>query len=326
MHDASIIGSKKNLSVVTFLYRYGLYLMFVALVAVFGAAAPNFLNSQNLINLIQQSSSMGIACVGMAFVMITGNIDASAGSIMFFSAITAVTFVDMGANVTQAVLITIACGALLGAVNGFLVAYLNVVPFMGTLAMQFVLRGLGLVISNYNYKTFSGEVSAALVQTRVFGVLPIIAAIFLLLLFIGNFILNNTAYGRELYAIGNNKNAAWKSGINIKRSVLLAYVICGALAGVSGLLGSAQSGVVVTTFGAGKEFLVICATVLGGVSLSGGRGKLFPGVMVGVLLYNVIENGLVFMNADPYSYDIIRGMVIFLAVAMDSIRYNGELR
>lgn len=326
MDNRREIMVREKTTVLDYFYKYGLYIVFTLLLLFFGLSSENYFSVQNLINLVQQSSSMGIACVGMAFVIITGNIDASAGSTMFFSTMVTVSLVDLGLGFAGAIAMALLCGIVIGAVNGTLVAYLKIGSFMCTLAMQFILRGLGLVVADYKLKIFAGIVPAIFAETKIFGIIPLIAAIFIALMVSGHIVLNNTAFGRELYAIGDNRMATWKAGINDKRLILIAYIICGALAGLAGLIAGAQVGLITAQYGVGKEFIVICATVLGGISLRGGRGQLLPGALIGVILYNAIENGLVFLNADPYSYDIVRGAVIFLAVALDSTRNRGELR
>ncbi|MCL2684450.1 MAG: ABC transporter permease, partial [Synergistaceae bacterium] len=130
----------------------------------------------------------------------------------------------------------------------------------------------------------------------------------------------------QIMAIGNDAVAAQKAGINVKRNVLAAYFICGALSGLGGVLSAGQVGNVAVYFAEGNEFEVISAAVLGGTSLFGGKGNVFPGAIIGILLIYTIMNGMAMMNASPYAYTIFRGAIIFIAVMVDSVRYKGELR
>jgi ribose/xylose/arabinose/galactoside ABC-type transport system permease subunit len=225
-----------------------------------------------------------------------------------------------------AFLVSIGCGALVGAVNGFLCAKLKVVPLIVTLAMLYIIRGTANSIVGIRQVDFTNQVGTTLARMRLGGVLPIIVFVLIVAMAIGQFILVKTSFGRQLFAIGNNKIAAEKIGINVERSIFVSYVLCGAFAGLSGLISGAQVGGISPTFATGTEFIIISSTVLGGVSLFGGKGSVFPGAFLGVLIIMCIENGLVMASANMYAYTIVRGVVIFLAVLLDSVRNVGELR
>ena len=141
-----------------------------------------------------------------------------------------------------------------------------------------------------------------------------------------HFVMRYTTYGCQLKAQGNNREAAGKIGINTRRNTFVAYIICGAMCGLAGILSAGQNGSVPSNFANGNEFVIIPAAVLGGISLFGGKGSIFPGAIIGILLINTIVNGLTMMNADPYFYTIVRGIIIFLAVMVDSLNYKGEIR
>lgn len=308
------------------LYKYGLYGVFAVLVLFFSLLNPNFLSVNNARNLLQQTSSSGIAAAGLVFVMITGGIDISISSVMFITAVLTATLTDLGLGLFGAIAVSLLVGGLVGCVNGFLIARMNMVPLIVTLAMQYVLRGLAISVIGIKTLFFNNDVSKLLVRTRLLDFFPLIVVVLAVVLVIAQFTLSRTLFGRRLYAIGNNRVGAEKMGIKVKSSVFWAYVICGALAGLAGLVSGAQVGSVSPTFATGQEFIIISSAVLGGVSLFGGRGKAFPNAFLGVLIIMCIENGLVMAKTNMYAYTIVRGCVIFLAVMLDSVRNKGETR
>jgi ribose transport system permease protein len=307
-------------------YKYGLYIVFAGLLGTFTALNPVFISPENIVNLLQQSTAASVAAVGMVFVMVAGGIDLSIGSIIYLSAALVVMITNAGAGLIPAVLASIAIGATVGALNGVIIARLRLVPIIVTLAMMFIVRGVTLTITELKMQYFMNPVGDFIARYRVFGLVPIIVMTMIVVVAVGQLILTYTPYGRHLYGIGNNRVAAVKSGIKVERKTFLTYVVSGALAGLAGLIGGAQVGGVTTTYGTGQEFLVISACVLGGVSLFGGKGSIFPGAFVGVLIVMSIENGLVMAHANVYLYTVVRGLVIFLAVMVDCLRTKGDVR
>jgi ribose transport system permease protein len=319
----------KNIDVLRMLdslYKYGLYGILIILVILFSSINKNFLSVNNARNLLLQTSSSGIAAAGLVFVMITGGIDISIGATIFISAVISATLTDLGLNLVGAIGVSLLVGALIGIVNGFLIAKMNMVPLIVTLAMQYILRGLAIGIIGIRTLFFNNDVGKYLVRTRIFDFVPLIVIVLLIIIIITQFILSRSLYGRHIYAIGNNRGGAEKIGINVKNSVWIAYIICGALAGLSGLVSGAQVGAISPTFATGQEFIIISSTVLGGVSLFGGRGKVFPNAFIGVLIIMCIENGLVMAKTNMYAYTIVRGCIIFIAVMLDSVKNKGETR
>jgi ribose/xylose/arabinose/galactoside ABC-type transport system permease subunit len=303
-----------------------LYIVFAALIGVFGVLNPTFVSRANIVNLLQQSSAACIAAVGMVFVMLTGGIDLSIGSTIYLSSALCVMATNAGAGLGVALVIALGAGAAVGALNGLIIARLKLVPIIVTLAMMFIIRGLTLTITEIKMQYFMNPVGDFIARARLFGAVPLIVVTMLLVVAAGQLLLRYTAFGRHLYAIGNNTLAARKSGIRVEQRTFLVYLFCGALAGLAGLIGGAQVGGVTTSYGSGQEFLVISACVLGGVSLFGGKGRIVPGAFVGVLIVMSIENGLVMARANVYLYTVVRGIVIFFAVMVDCLRNRGDLR
>lgn len=307
-----------------YLYKYGIYFIFLLMIIFFSLKSKNFLSLSNLDIIMQQSAPLGIAAVGMSFILITAGIDISVGSNMYASAIIAAVALTSGVNLWVAILIAIASGTIIGIINGILVARFNIVPFITTLATMSIARGIGLTISKSKLYVLN-DTTKFITSTRIFNI-PVVVVILFVIVLIGDYVLRRTPFGRQLFAIGNDASAAERIGINVKTNKMMVYILCGALAGFAGLVSAGQVGNVTSNFANGNEFVVISATVLGGTSLFGGKGNIFPGAIVGIILVVTIVNGLTMINASPYAYTIVRGVIIFLAVAVDSINYKGEIR
>lgn len=323
---------EKN-AVMEFIFKYGLYVMFVLIIAVFALSRPHFLHLGNINNMLLHSSAWSVAVTGLVFVMLTGGIDISTGSNMYFTAYICVVLTtslavipDTIPGIIALIFVAMFIGGVLGSVNGFFVAFVKVPPLIVTLATLGLFRGVTFMINNVTSVVFNNNVNEYLGRGRIFDFFPVITVIMIITVMTGQFILRYTKFGRQLYAIGNNEHSARQIGIPVDRIKFMVYAICGATAGLSGLLIGAQTNAIVTNFAAEHHFIIISCAVLGGVSLFGGRGTIFPGAFIGILIVVIIETGLVFLGADPYFYAIVRGAIIFLAVMMDCIKNKSELR
>ena len=317
-----------------FLVKYGVYTIFAVMFVFFSFNNKNFLSLNNILLLLQQSAPYLLGVIGMAFVMMDGGIDISAGSNMFISAAIGVLFIEQlnnrGVNVNAVwvyavtFLISLCVGAVGGVLNGFLVAKLQIVPFIVTLITTSIMRGLGMFLIDGRFIIINGW-GFKLTDKSLFGINILIyfAAIAIVIF---HLVMRYTPYGCQLKAQGNNHEAAKKMGFNTVRNTWIAYIICGALCGLGGMFSIGTGGSVQITSCTGYEFTIIPAAVLGGISLFGGKGTIFPGCIIGILLMNTIVNGLTMMAANPYVYTIVRGIIIFLAVMVDSMNYKGELR
>ncbi|MFB3784824.1 MAG: ABC transporter permease [bacterium] len=289
-------------------------------VAFFGYQSPAFLTFGNFVNILIQSSSMAIAAIGMTFVLLTAGIDLSIGSIMFLSAVIAGKMVLSGYALPWVLAAALITGLACGGVNAWLITRMGLIPFIVTLAAQYIGRGLGLWISQTRAMNLPGGL-VRVGTARIAG-LPVPVLIFLLVLAGAYIVLERTPFGRRIYAAGYDLDVAQKAGIDTRAVLFSVYLICGALAALSGIVSVAQLGAVSPKFGEQREFAAISAAVLGGTSLFGGRGHVFPGTVLGAVLIQTVENGLVIMNADPYLYPLITSAIIFLAVMMDSLRHH----
>lgn len=293
-------------------------LLFAALLGLFGSLSPKFLTGSNLLNLLIQSSSTAVVAIGMTFVLLTAGVDLSVGAIMFVAAAVAGKLVLAGTPLAAVLLVMALIGLVFGSVNAFLIVRLRIVAFIVTLATLYLGRGLALWITETRAMNLPATFLA--IGTRRLLGIPVPVLVFLAILVLAHVVLRHTPFGRQLYAVGQDLERARKAGIQTGRILTVVYLVSGLCAAIGGMLSLAQLGAVSPTFGTNKEFSAIAAAVLGGTSLFGGRGQAFPGTVLGALLMQSVENGLVILNADPYLYPLITSAIIFLAVLTDSLR------
>jgi ribose transport system permease protein len=292
--------------------------------AVFSALSPAFLEPRNLVNVLVQSASLGVVATGMAFVLLTAGIDLSVGSAMFVSAALAGKLVAAGWGLGAAFAVVVGVGLAWGLGNGLVVTRLGVKPFVVTLATLYVGRGFGLWLTQT--RALNLPSSLLLVGSARVVEIPLPVVVLGGVLVAANVVLERTPFGRHLYAVGGDPEVARRAGVPVRRTLLGAYAAAGLLAAIGGAVAVAQLGAVSPTFGRDREFAAIAAAVLGGVSLFGGKGRVLPGVLLGTLLLQTVENGLVIVNADPYLYPMVLASVIFAAVLLDSLEARPRRR
>lgn len=307
------------------LFRNTPSLLFVAIFLLFCALSPGFRSLDNVRNILIQSSSVGIVAVGMTFVLLTGGIDLSVGAIMFLAAAVAGRLVVGGwvaglgpIPVWLAFLLIVVIGLSCGAINALLVAGFRMMPFVVTLATLHVGRGVALRATETRPVDLPPGF-LAIGHASIFTV-PVPIVLLTLTVTSGHFILSGTPFGRQLYALGNDPDSARKAGLPTARLLAAVYLISGLCAALGGAVSVALLGAVSPTFGSQREFAAIAAAVLGGTSLSGGRGRVLPGTLLGAVLVQTVETGLNVTNADPYSYPVVLGAIIFIAVLIDRFR------
>jgi ribose transport system permease protein len=293
-------------------------LLFAGVLAFFGSRSDAFLTGRNLVNIATQAASTAVVATGMTLVLLTGGVDLSVGAVMFVAAAVAGKLLLAGAPLPVALVAMLAAGLAAGAVNAVAVVRLRVLPFVATLSTLFLGRGLALWITETRAMNLP-EAFLRLGAGRLAGV-PVPVVVLAAVLAVAHLALRSTAFGRELYAVGQDPAAARRAGLPVERRLAAVYVLSGACAALGAVLAMAQLGAVSPTFGREKEFAAIAAAVLGGTSLFGGRGQVLPGTLLGALLIQTVENGLVVLNADPYLYPLITSAVIFAAVLTDSLR------
>jgi ribose transport system permease protein len=274
---------------------------------------------------MRQVSMMGIASVGMAFVLLLGGIDLSIGSTITVVNIVAAWFmVKANIHPVPACLIAVLIATGVGFFNGWVIANIKMPPLIVTLSTMTMLEGLAFIICG-GVPIFGFPKGFAVVGQGYLGPVPIPVIIMVVILAIGAFILNRTYFGRYFYAVGGNEEASSLSGINVKRVKYLVYTLSGFFAGIAGIvmLSRTMSGQALA--GKGFEFDVLTAVVLGGVSVNGGFGKI-SNVVAGILILGVLSNGMVLMNVTQYMQMVIKGAVLLLAVAFDCYQKQAASR
>ncbi len=297
---------------------------FALVLIVFGSMSRHFLDSGNLINIVVQSSSLAIVAAGMTCTLLTAGIDLSVGSAMFVAAAVAGKLLLDGSSASFAIAAALGVGMAFGLINAVLVAYLSMQPFIATLATLFLGRGLALLITQTRSLNLPDNFAQFGSRKILFVPLPILVMVLVMAAI--HLILSRTSLGRQIYAVGHSPTAARKAGIDTRVVLASCYVICGICAAIGGVVALSLLGTVSQTFGSQREFSAVSAAVLGGTSLFGGRGKVFPGTVIGALLIQGVENGLVLVNADPYIYPLVTAGVIFSTVLIDSLRHERLLK
>jgi ribose transport system permease protein len=299
-----------------FLSRYGIYFALLLLVVILSIASPSFRSMSNVENILQQISVNGIIAIGMTLVIITAGIDLSVGSVLALSAVVAASFAHPDTpSLLIPIFLGVATGMACGLVNGVLIAKSRLAPFIVTLGMMTVARGLALVYSSgrpvINLSSTYDEIGGGML-----GPVPISALIFFVVVLAGIFILHYARFGRYVYAVGGNELAAKVSGVNTDRVLIGVYALTGALAGVAGIVLSSRVMSGSPTTGTGYELDAIAAVVIGGTALSGGVGTI-TGTIVGVLIIGVMNNGLDLLDVSSYWQQIVKGVIIILAVILN---------
>ena len=284
----------------------------------FGRMSDRFLTADNLTQILVQSAAPVIVATGMTFVLLTAGVDLSVGAVMFVGAAIAGKMALAGSAPTVCFAVMLAVGWAGGAINAFLVTRLRLAAFIATLAMLFIGRGLGRWIT----QTRAMNLPDAFLHwgsESVLG-LPIPLWVAGAVVLVAQLILSHTPFGRQVLAFGNHPEAARRAGVQTRPLQAAVYVLCGLCAGLGGAVALTQLGSVSPRFGEQYEFDAITAAVLGGTSLFGGRGRVFPGTVLGAILLKSIFSGLVILQADPYLYPLITAAIIFAAVLLDSLR------
>lgn len=291
----------------------GLVILFV----VIACLNSSFIDPGNLKNLLRQVSINALISFGMTFVILTGGIDLSVGSILALSSALMGSFIVGGMDPILAIVVACLIGAVLGAVNGLVITYGRVAPFIATLATMTIFRGLTLVYTNGNPISGLTEDEAFLEFGQgYFMELPVPAIMMLIMFGLLYFILHKTPLGRKTYAVGGNEKVSFIAGIKINRIKIFAYTITGMLCGMAGAILTSRLNSAQPTAGTGYELDAIAAVVLGGTSLSGGKGRIV-GTLIGALIIGTLNNGLNILNVSSFYQQVVKGIVILLAVLMD---------
>jgi simple sugar transport system permease protein len=297
----------------------GLPAALLALCVFLGFTAPNFATINNLFNILQSASFIGIIAFGMTLVIIAGDIDISVGSaVALGSALLGVLSVTLGLPMWLAVILVLAEATVFGAFAGFIRARFRVPSFIVTLALFSALRGLALLATN-GFPVGIPDPGFQFLGAGRIGIVPFPAIILVITFLIFWFVSKRTSFGRTVYAIGGNAEAARLSGLPVFRTRIVIFAITGLLAGFVGILQASRLASGNPTIATGLEFDVIAAVIIGGTSLSGGRGSMW-GTFLGVLLITILRNGMVLLGVNPYAQQVFSGVVVLAAVLVSYIR------
>ena len=301
--------------------KAGMWAVLLIIVLVFSIFVPNgkFTSFDNIMNILRQASILGTAAVGVTFVMISGSTDLSVGSIIALVGVLCAKLLEMGMNPVLVVVLGILMGVVASGLNGVLAVALKMSPFIITLAAMSIWTGLAYIISAgktiYQIPKSFGQLS----QTFLFGKVPVLAIYFLIFVLIGAFILKKTYFGRYVYALGGNNEASRLSGINVNKNRIMIHLLCGVFVGVAGVLLLSRtmigSGAAASTY----AFDCITAACLGGISISGGEGKI-SGTVLGILVIGVLFNGLTLMEVSDFVQQVVKGLILISAVTVDVLQ------
>ncbi len=297
------------------LRRFGIAIAFAILVVILSLLSGSFLTLSNLLNIARQVSINAVIAAGMTFVILTGGIDLSVSSVLAFSGAVMAGVLSTGRPVLVGIVAGLAVGALLGLLNGIVITRGKVQPFIATLGMLTIGRGLTLVYTDGRPITGLPDSFVWLGAGEVARI-PVPVIIMILVCLASYVILTQTVLGRYVYAIGGNEEAARLSGVNVGAHKTLVYAISGLLAAVSAVILTARLNSAQPTAGTGFELDAIAAVVLGGTTLAGGEGSI-TGTLLGAFIIGVINNGLNLLNVNAFYQQVVKGAVILLAVLLD---------
>ena len=314
---AGVLPGVKENSLKKLFKQSGIFWVLVALIVIGGILSPNFLKINNLINVIRQISITGIVSIGMTFVILTGGIDLSVGSIVGVVAVVAATMLKMSVPIPVIILTGLVLGLILGSLNGLGITRGKIVPFIMTLGSLVALRGLAMVIANGQPISWSrtGVAFDFLGGQSLLGI-PVSVWVFAIVFVIAAIVLKYTPFGRYIYAVGDSKEAARLSGINVKFVEFSAYAISGLLAGLCALVFISRLSVGEPTAGTNMELDAIAMVVIGGTASTGGEGGV-AGTLIGAAIIAVIANLLNLLGISPFIQQIVKGLIIVLAVLLE---------
>ncbi|MDP4109750.1 MAG: ABC transporter permease [Bacillota bacterium] len=312
-----------------FLSYSSIILFIIILSLVLGIVTPNhsFMTQSNILNVIRQVAVYGMLAVGMAFVMIHGGIDLSVGSTAgLCGAVSCLLVVNDIAGVIPSMVVSILLGALIGLFNGLVIAYTGIPPFVATLGTQITVRGFAYIVCNGKPIGNLPESLKGLGVNRFLGI-PIPILFMLAMFIIGGIILDKTALGRSFYAVGGNQTAARLAGVDINKVKVLAYTLCGIMAGLAGLILACRNASAQPTAGNTFETEAIAGNAMGGVAFTGGSGTI-AGVFFGIFLMGIINNGMNLLGINSYWQYVVKGLIIIASVvySMNSNKFKNRKR
>lgn len=317
------MNMRKEIQIKDVLMKYGFVIILILVTVFFGVTTNNFFTVGNLLSILHNAAPVFVFAAGAAMIIMEGDVDLSIGSTMYLTAAVATILISRkGMPVPIVLLIVAAVCVGIGAFNGWIIHRFDMSPMIATMAVMITIRGLAQQISN-GVAISLPDFLRKLNSVKIGGIyMDIFLAAAVLLL--TEALHRKTSFGRHVTAVGNDRRIAGKLGVNVRSVMMKNYIYCSLLAGFAGLLTAIQTGGVASTFGSGKEFTAISVAAIGGISMSGGSGRILSGVVLGVLTLNIIESGLNFAGASPYAYRFVQGGIIFVAMYVQS--YQSMIR
>ena len=296
---------------------FGILPILIVLIIIFALMSPNFRTFSNAMNILRATSINLVVAVGMTFVILTGGIDLSVGSTAALAAVVALK-ISLTPSAILSVPVALLIGAGAGVINGLLVAYVGIPPFIATLGAMTYLRGASYLLAN-GVSIINSNLNFAWIGNAYLGPIPWLAVIALLTVFIGTWISKKTVYGMRIYAVGGNLEAAKYTGIKTKRILMSVYIISGLASALAGIMIASRMYSANGLIGQGYELDAIAAVIIGGTSFTGGKGTLI-GTLFGAILMGVLNNWMTLMGISYYWQQVVRGTVIVIAVIVDTLR------
>ncbi len=305
-----------------FCMKYVMYFALVLMCIILTIASDNFLTASNMTTILKQMSIQSIVAIGMTMIIISGNIDLSVGSVVAFCSVCGALLMTNGVPMILAMIIMVVIGGLFGLVSGGVTAKLKLHSFLVTLALMEAVRGMAQSLTGGYPKAGLPDSFGLIASGSILGI-PYLVIIMVIFYLIFGYIMKNTEFGRSIYAIGSNAESARLSGINVERVKTMVFVISSALCGVAAILLTSKVRSGDPTCAVGWEMDAIAGAIIGGTNMSGGEGKL-GGTIIGLLFVGILGNGMVLLGVSAYMQSVIEGLVIFLAVIINSIQKRSE--
>lgn len=296
--------------------EYGVIIGFIVLCIAISIITPTFLTQKNILNLLRQSSIIGIISAGMTFVIISGNFDISVGAVAAFSGAISMKLLSMGYSITIAIIASLFVGGVIGLINGFFVAKINIPSLIATMGMVTIVRGLILLFTG-GYPISQDIPEFSKIGNGYFLRIPIPVIIFFITVVIAHVVLTKTRFGRYVYSVGGNSEASRLNGINVDYYKTQVFIINGVLAALAGIVLASRLGTATPVAGEGYDMDAIASVVIGGTSVAGGEGSVLKTV-IGVLLMSVINNSFNLLGVNIYFQYIFKGLIILSAVGFDA--------
>ncbi len=322
MSESVSVNRKEQIG--KFLDKYGILIILIFMVIGFTIAKPTFFSKVVFINIFKQVSVIGTLAFGSALVMITGGIDLSPGSVVALVGVVTATFAAPGNSIVVAILVGLVVGIIAGAINGSIIAITKIPPFIATLGMMTAARGFSFIFTDGKPVSNIADVFLQIGYGRLnlgFIKLPYIVIVFLLMGLVSHILLGKTTFGKKIYAIGGNEQAARVCGINVKKVLIIVYGYAGLMSAVGAVLLTARVASGNPTAALSYELDAIASAVIGGISQDGGVGNI-PGVIVGALIMGTLNSGLTQMGVDPNFQLVFKAIIIVGAVVLDKYRHS----